>query len=130
MLCIILFRGGLICMKKNSSLAILFTLIMLICVLFVVWYLPAVSQRHFQLEDIQKSLETSLGRERKQQAEYDETVALIPAVEAELERVIPLTEAAKEKVKSLKKERKSLRKEKKELEGSDSSDPQEVTEND
>lgn len=117
-------------MKKNRTLTVLFTVIMLICVLFIVWYLPAVSQRRFQLVDIQKSLDTSLGRERKQQSEYDETVALIPEVEAELERVLPLTDAAKEEVKSLKKERKALRKEKKELEGSGSSDPQEVTEND
>lgn len=117
-------------MKKNRTLTVLFTVIMLICVQFIVWYLPAVSQRRFQLVDIQKSLDTSLGRERKQQSEYDETVALIPEVEAELERVLPLTDAAKEEVKSLKKERKALRKEKKELEGSGSSDPQEVTEND
>ncbi len=117
-------------MKKGSAYAVFFTVIMLICVLFIVWYLPAVSQRRFQLEDTQKSLETSLGRERKQQSEYDETVATLPEVEAELERVLPLTEAAKEEVKSLKKERKALRKEKKELEGTDSSGQQEATEND
>lgn len=117
-------------MKKRSAIAIVFTVIMLICVMFIIWYLPAVSQRHFQLDDIQKSLETSLGRERKQQSEYDETVSSIPLVEAELERVLPLTETAKEEVKALKKERKALRKEKKELEGPSSSDPLEVTEND
>ncbi len=117
-------------MKKGSAYAVFFTVIMLICVLFIVWYLPAVSQRRFQLEDTQKSLETSLGRERKQQSEYDETVAALPEVEAELERVLPLTEAAKEEVKSLKKERKALRKEKKELDGTDSSGQQEATEND
>lgn len=117
-------------MKKGSAYAVFFTVIMLICVLFIVWYLPAVSQRRFQLEDTQKSLETSLGRERKQQSEYDETVAALPEVEAELERVLPLSEAAKEEVKSLKKERKALRKEKKELEGTDSSGQQEATEND
>ena len=117
-------------MKKGSAYAVFFTVIMLICVLFIVWYLPAVSQRRFQLEDTQKSLETSLGRERKQQSEYDETVATLPEVEAELERVLPLTEAAKEEVKSLKKERKALRKEKKELDGTDSSGQQEATEND
>ena len=64
-------------MKKTSILAVTFTFVMLICVLFVIWYLPSVSQRRFQLEDIQKSLETSLGRERKQQSEYDETVSSI-----------------------------------------------------
>ena len=117
-------------MKKGSAYAVFFIVIMLICVLFIVWYLPAVSQRRFQLEDTQKSLETSLGRERKQQSEYDETVAALPEVDAELERVLPLTEVAKEEVKSLKKERKALRKEKKELDGTDSSGQQEATEND
>ena len=117
-------------MKKNNRLAVLFAIVMLICVLFIVWYLPAVSQRRFQIGDIRKSLETSQGRERKQQSEYDETVAALPEVEAELERVLPLTEVAKEEVKSLKKERKALRKEKKELDGTDSSGQQEATEND
>lgn len=117
-------------MKKNDGLATVFAIIMFVCVLFIVWYIPAVTQRRFQLEDIQKSLETSLGRERKQQSEYDETVALIPEIEAELEQVLPLTKAAKEEVKRLKKERKALRKEKKELEGSGSYDQQEVTNND
>ncbi len=117
-------------MKKKSAFPVLFSAIMLIFVLFIVWYLPSVSQRRFQLEDIRKSLETSRGRERKQQSEYDETVALIPEIEAELERVLPLTEAAKAEVKALKKERKELRKEKKELEGIDPSGSQEVAEND
>lgn len=117
-------------MKKSNSLAVLFAVIMLMCVLFIAWYLPAVSQRRFQLNDIQKSLETSQGRERKQQSEYDETVASIPAVEAELERVLPLAESAKEEVKSLKKERKTLRAEKKELESTGLSDTQEAAEND
>ena len=117
-------------MKKDSILAVTFTFVMLICVVFIVWYLPAVSQRHFQLDDIQKSLETSLGRERKQQSEYDETVSSIPLVEAELEQVLPQTEAAKIEVKALKKERKALRNKKKELENAVSSDPQEVTNDD
>lgn len=117
-------------MKKTSILAVTFTFVMLICVLFVIWYLPSVSQRLFQLQDIQKSLETSLGRERKQQSEYDETVSSIPVVEAELEQVLPQTEAAKAEVKALKKERKALRSEKKELEGSVSPDPQEVNNDD
>ena len=84
---------------------------------------------YIHLEDVQKSLETSQGRERKQQHEYDETVAAIPETEAELERIRPLAEAAKDEVKALKDERKKLRQEKKELEaGSDSSGSEEVSE--
>ena len=76
---------------------------------------------------IGSSLETSQGRERKQQHEYDETVAAIPETEAELEQILPLCEEAKEEVKALKEERKTLRKEKKELESSESSESEEVT---
>ena len=114
-------------MKRSSFLPVLFSLVMLLCVLFLAWYLPAVGERRFRLEDVQKSLETSVGRERKQQYEYDETVAAIPLAEAELERVVPLAEEAQKELKDLKKERKKLRKEKKELEDPGSPDPQEVT---
>jgi len=105
----------------RSVFPVVFSLIMLICVLFLIWYLPAVSERRFQLEDIQKSLETSQGRERKQQHEYEETVAAIPEVQAELDRVLPLAEAAQQEVKSLKAERKTLREQKKVLESPSSS---------
>ena len=114
-------------MKRSSVLPVLFSLVMLFCVLFLVWYLPAISERRFRLVDVHKSLETSIGRERKQQYEYDEAAAEIPVTEAELERVRPLAESAQKEVRELKKERKKLRKEKKELLGSDSPDQQEVT---
>ena len=105
-------------MRKKPILPVLFTVIMLVCVLFVIWYIPSVRARRFQLEDVQKSLETSRGRERKQQAEYEETVAALPEAEAELESLKPQMEAAQEEVKNLKAERKKLREEKKELEES------------
>ena len=115
-------------MKRKTIFPVLFSLIMLICVLFIVWYLPSVGSLRFRLEDVRKSLETSQGRERKQQHEYDETVAAIPETEAELEQILPLTEAAKDEVKALKDERKNLRKEKKELESAPgSSVSEEVT---
>ena len=102
--------------KQHAFFPIFFTLVMLICVLFIVWYIPAVSERRFLVQDVQKSLETSQGRERKQQHEYDETVSAIPAVQAELDRILPLTEAALQEVQSLKSERKQLREQKKLLE--------------
>ena len=116
-------------MKRRSFIPVLVSVVMLICVFFLVWYLPSVGMRRFKLEDVQKSLETSQGRERKQQHEYDETVAAIPETEAELERILPLSEAAREEVRQLKKERKQLRQEKKELEGTDSSGIGEVADN-
>ena len=103
-------------MKRGPFLPALFSIIMLVCVLFVIWYLPSVSQRRFLIEDVRKSLETSQGRERKQQHEYDETVSALPEVQAELDQLIPQMESAKEEVKTFKEKRKQLRNEKKSLE--------------
>lgn len=102
--------------QASRSFQIVFTAVMLIFVLFLVWYLPAAHDMRFRLEDAEKSLETSRGRERKQQYEYDETVAALPVAEAELQRVSPLADDAELEVKQLKEERKNLRQEKKELE--------------
>ena len=102
--------------RKGSFLPVLFTVVMLVFVFFIAWYLPSSGHLRFRLEDIQKSLETSQGRERKQQHEYDEVVAAIPEIQAELDRILPLSEAAKQEVKDLKTERKKLRQEKKDLE--------------
>ena len=107
-------------MKKPFP--VIFVLVMILCVCFIAWYLPSVASLRFRLEDTAKSLETSYGRERKQQHEYDETVAEIPIVQAELESIRPLTDAALQEVSDLKAQRKQLREKKKELEkGLDSS---------
>ena len=102
-------------MKKSTFLTIVFSFVMLLFVVFILWYLPTIGEYRFRLDDLQKSLETSRGRERKQQYEYDEAVAALPQVQAELDRIIPLNPAASEKVKTLKEERKQLRNEKKDL---------------
>jgi len=103
-------------MKRKTVFPFLFSLLMLVTVLFLVWYIPAVSGLTFQLDDLQKSLETSQGRERKQQYEYDKVVSEIPEIQAELDLIRPQTEAAEQEVSELKAERKKLRNEKKELE--------------
>ena len=103
-------------MKNRSAFSWFFAAVMLACVLFLVWYIPSVSTRAFRLEDLRKSLETSQGRERKQQFEYDKGVAEIPEIQAELDLIKPQTEAAEHEVASLKAERKKLRNEKKALE--------------
>ena len=96
-------------MKKTGSFfPVVFPLVMFICVLFLVWYLPSVHERVFQINDTMISLEMNQGRERKQQKEYDETVAAIPEVQAELDRLAPLCEAAREEVRALKDEKKKL----------------------
>ena len=103
-------------MKRNSFLPVLFSVAMLICVLFIVWYIPSVGNLRFRLDDVRKSLETSQGRERKQQHEYDETVEALSAAREELERVQPLADQAADEKTAMKEERKQLRQEKKELE--------------
>ena len=118
-------------MKSDKIfLPVLFALVMLLFVFFIVWYLPAANERAFMLEDVSKSIETSLGRERKQQYEYDETVAAIPELQEKLDRLIPVNNELSDQVDSLKAERKLLRQEKKDLESSlDSTGEQEVTGN-
>ena len=104
-------------MKRQKSIfPSFFILIMLFCVLFIAWYLPAVSALRFRISDQQISLETSQGRERKQQHEYDEAVSALAEAKDELERISPQADEAADTKKVLKEERKSLRAELKELE--------------
>lgn len=102
-------------MKKNGLL-VCFVIIMFFVVAFVAWYLPALGQVRFQIDETEKSLETSLGREKKQSYELGKTIAGIPVVRMKLDLVSPLANAAHEEVISLKSERKKLRAQKKELE--------------
>lgn len=104
-------------MKKNSSpLAAVTAAVLLLFVLFMIWYVPSVASLRFQLSDTELSLETSRGRERKQQYEYDQTVAEIPQVEEQLAEIQPQKDTAGEEVARLKDLRKQLRQEKKDLE--------------
>lgn len=102
--------------KRRSPLVPVFTCVMLVFVLFMLWYVPSVSSRRFELADAKLSLETSQGRERKQEYEYGQAVAGFEPVQEELAQVQPQTEAAKQKVDELKTLRKELRQEKKDLE--------------
>ena len=101
---------------RRSVFPAFFTIIMLVFVLFLVWYVPSVSRRDFLLRDTQQSLETNQGRERKQQYEYDKVSAEIPGIRAELDEVLPETEAAQQELETLREQKKKLKKEKKALE--------------
>lgn len=101
--------------KDNSFFRVLFILVMFLCVLFTLWYIPSVRMRRFILQDTQSKLESMQGQVRKQKYEYDQTVAALPDVLAELDRIKPLSEEKEEAVRTLKDERKRLRNEKKEL---------------
>lgn len=104
-------------MKKSGSVfSNLFVLLLLVCVLFIAWYIPSVRSLRSGLEETKSRVVSMQGQVRKQQYEYDQIVAELPEVQAELDRVTPLNDAAETEVKELKAERKKLRKEKKELE--------------
>ena len=106
-------------MKKIDRWMIrVFVPVMLCFSLLMAAYVVIHAHLDFQLEDVERSLETSRGRERKQQFEYDETVARIPLVRQELDRVIPMAEEAVKTVQDLKNERKELRERKKNLQES------------
>ena len=102
--------------RLYASFPVIFAVVMLVFALFLAWYVPSVSVRVFELEDISKSLETSHGRERKQQSEYDQAVAERPAVQEKLDQILPLLETAEQENKELKALRKELRAQKKALE--------------
>ena len=101
---------------SDRRLAALFAVLMLgFCLLLFVW-VPLKSILDFRLSEARLSLETSQGRERKQQYEYDEAARQLPLTRAELEEVQPQADAAAEEVRQLKEQRKALRAEKKALE--------------
>ena len=56
--------------KKTDVLLVWgFTAVLALFCVFLVWFVPTRAGLDFQLADIDKSLETSYGRERKQQQE-------------------------------------------------------------
>ena len=101
---------------KRKGLSVLFSLLMLAVTAFLFWYVPSISSKRFKLSDLELSLETSYGRERKQQKEYDEVVEDLPKYQEELAAVKPDADKASEEIAALKAQRKTLRAEKKALE--------------
>lgn len=66
-------------------------------------------QLRFQVADLTLSLDTSRQRERKQQYEYDQVVADLPATQQKLNATAPLAELAVASVTDLKAQRSALR---------------------
>ena len=87
----------------------LFVAIMLaVCVLLACFSVDQVRLRA-QIADLTLSLETSRGREARQNHEYDEAVAALPLVQEELARIAPLAEEAKALETDLRQQRKDIR---------------------
>ena len=102
--------------KSEKQLTGLFVLIMLAFSLLMAAWVPLRAALDFSMADTALSLETSRGRERKQQMEYDQVLKDLPAAREELAEIRPRAEAAAEQVRLLKEERKALRAKKKQLE--------------
>ena len=102
--------------SKSSVFSVCCIVFLIIFAAFMIWYLPSASSLRAGIRETAQSLETSRGRERKQQDEYDQAVRELPLVQAELEEKLPQAEAAEEKVENLKARRKELKKEKEKLE--------------
>ena len=79
-----------------------------ICALLAFFAVDQVRLRA-EIADLTISLDTSRGREARQDHEYDEVVAALPVARAELERVQPLADAAKAEENELRQQRKDIR---------------------
>ena len=102
--------------RRENGWAWAFALTMLLFSLAMMLWVPLRARLDDQLADIRLSLETSQGRERKQQMEYDQVTEELPKVRAELAEVQPQADAAAEEVQRLKEIRRELRERKKALE--------------
>ena len=114
-------------MKKRISVFSVFCVVFFfVFAAFMAWYIPSMSSVRSKTVQTQRDLETSRGREDKQQAEYDKAVSELPVVRAELEEKQPLAEEALKTIEDLKIRRRELRAEKKTLEaGSSAEEPAE-----
>ncbi len=102
--------------KRFSFFSLCCVVLLFLFSAFMAWYLPSASSLRANIEEISQSLETSRGRESKQQYEYDKAVEELPLIQAELAEKAPLAEQAAEAVSVLRSRKKELLAEKKELE--------------
>ena len=90
-------------MKNRISVFSIFCVVFFfIFAAFMAWYLPSMSSVRSKTVQTQRDLETSRGREDRQQAEYDKAVSELPLVKAELEEKQPLAEEALKTIEDLK----------------------------
>lgn len=86
-----------------------FVTVMLLTCAILCWYAASQYQLRFQVADLTLSLDTSRQREVKQQYEYDQVVAEIPLVQAQVAELEPQAAAAQAIEKDLRAQRKALR---------------------
>ena len=120
-------------MKKRMSVFTSISVVFLfVFAAFLAWYIPSQASVLTGIEETKRSLETSRGRENKQQDEYDKAVQELPLIQAELQEKKPLAQQSEAVVSDLKTRRNEPRHEKEELEQklSESAAAQEVENHD
>ena len=105
-------------MGKFASrlLAFLVVLVMGAATAVLIWYTVDAPSLQAQIADKKESLDTALGRERKQQAEYEKAVADVAAANEKLSSLQAEAESAAASADAQKTERKKLKNQKQELE--------------
>lgn len=98
-----------------------FPIVLFLFAAFLAWYIPSYASIRFSLTDAHLSLETSQGRERKQEAEFAQVQAELPSVRERMEELAPQAAQAEAEIAELKARRKELRKQKEALASTDGS---------
>lgn len=86
-----------------------FVAVMFLTCAVLAWYAVSQYELRFQIADLTLSLDTSRQREVKQQYEYDQVVAQLPLVRAQVADMEPIATAAVAIEDDLRKQRKTLR---------------------
>ena len=104
-------------MSKLSSrlLALLVVLVMGAATAVIIWYTVDMPSLQARIADKNESLDTALGRERKQQAEYEKAVADVAAANEKLSSLQAEAESAAAGADAQKAERKNLKNQVQEL---------------
>lgn len=100
----------------SRCFTVFFVIIMMISCLWLIVWVPLNAYLDFRLSEAAMDLETSQGRERKQDFEYNQVVEAIPLTRQELDEAQPRADSLQQEVTDLKASRKELRAEKKRLE--------------
>lgn len=95
--------------KCPGWLRAVFVAVMFFTCAVLCWYASSQYDLRFQIADLTLSLDTSRQREVKQQYEYDQVVAELPLVRAQVAEMEPLAAAAQAVEADLRTQRKALR---------------------
>ena len=87
----------------------MFAVVMITCVGIICICMVDQPRLETEIAELKTSIETSIQREEKQQAEYDAVAAKLPGVQEELAAIQPVADAAKAEADQLRADRDALR---------------------